>query len=114
MPFIDSRVSVTMSEAQRENLKQKLGKAISIIPGKREEWLMIELADGCDLYFRGDRNRPAACVTVKVFGTIPESCLEEMTKTICGIYETELHIGKDRIYVCYEEIRKWGWNNKNF
>ena len=40
-----------------------------------------------------------------------------MTKsleTVCGIYETELRIPKDRVYVKYEESDKWGWNGTNF
>ena len=36
MPFINSKVSVPMTGAQKESVKQKLGKAISIIPGKSE------------------------------------------------------------------------------
>ena len=37
MPFINSRVSVSMSQGQKESLKEKLGQAISLIPGKTEE-----------------------------------------------------------------------------
>ncbi len=114
MPFINSRVSVPMNEAQRESLKKKLGQAISIIPGKSENWLMIEFADNCDLCFKGDRSIPAAFVEIKVFGAVPRSCIDEMTKTVCNIYETDLGIKKDRIYIKYEEADKWGWNGTNF
>lgn len=114
MPFINSRVSVTMTKAQEESLKDKLGKAISIIPGKSEKWLMIEFADGCNLYFQGDNSEPAAFVEVKVFGSIPDSCLDELTGTICDIYESELQVKKERVYVKYEEVGKWGWNGSNF
>ena len=51
MPFINSRISVTMTEQQKESLKEQLVEAISIIPGKSEQWLMLEFADNCDLYF---------------------------------------------------------------
>lgn len=37
-----------------------------------------------------------------------------MTETVCGIYEECLQIKKERIYVKYEEISKWGWNGHNF
>jgi hypothetical protein len=114
MPFINSRVSVPMTEQQKESLKQQLGEAISIIPGKSEQWLMLEFADNCDLYFQGDNTLPAAFVEIKVFGSIPTDSLDKMTKTICGIYEECLQIKKDRIYVKYEESCKWGWNGSNF
>lgn len=114
MPYINSRVSTAMTAAQRVSVKEKLGRAISIIPGKSEEWLMLELADGCDLYFQGKKAQPSAFVEVKVFGTIPENCLDELTGAICEIYEQDLQIQKDHVYVKYEEIDKWGWNGSNF
>ena len=114
MPFINARVSVPVTKEQEEVLKDKLGKAISIIPGKSEQWLMIEFADCCNLYFQGNQSGPTAFIEVKVFGSIPESCLDELTEAICNIYETELHVKKDRIYVKYEEVGKWGWTGGNF
>jgi hypothetical protein len=114
MPFISSKVSVPMSETQREKMKEKLGKAIEIIPGKSEGWLMIEFADRCDLAFKGDRNTPAAFVEIKSFGEIPEDCLDQMTKKICDLYEQDLGIAADRVYVQYLEVSKWGWNRINF
>lgn len=114
MPFISSKVSVTMEESQRNDLVKMLGKAISIIPGKSEEWLMIEFADRCDLSFQGKRNEPAAIIEVKVFGKIPKECLDRLTKEICSIYRMVLKIDPKRLYVKYEEADKWGWNGENF
>lgn len=114
MPFISSKVSIAMEEQQREELKDKLGKIIAIIPGKSEEWLMIEFADQCDLSFRGKRRQPAAFIEVKVFGDIPEECLGKLTKEICLAYTEVLQIDPTNIYVKYEEVYKWGWNGANF
>ncbi len=114
MPFISTRVSVPITDEKKEALREKLGRAISILPGKTEKWLMLEFAENCDLYFQGDNAQPSAFIEIKVFGKIPEECLEPMTKTICDIYETELQIRKKRIYVKYEEADKWGWNGGNF
>ena len=41
MPFIDSKVTVKMTEEKKEAVKAKLGEAISLIPGKSENWLMV-------------------------------------------------------------------------
>ncbi len=35
MPFIDSKVSVKTTPEQRKELKERLGQAISLIPGKK-------------------------------------------------------------------------------
>lgn len=114
MPFINSRVSIPMTEQQKDSVKEKLGNAITMIPGKSEEWLMLEFTDNCNLYFGGAKAQPEAMIEIKVFGSIPENCLDGMTKRICEIYETELQIKKDCIYVKYEECYKWGWNGRNF
>lgn len=114
MPFINSKVSVAMSAEKKESVKAKLGKAISIIPGKSESWLMVGFEDNYDLYFKGNQNAPTAFVEVKVFGKASPSTFDELTGEICSIYNDELGIPMDRIYVKYEEVANWGWNGGNF
>ena len=62
----------------------------------------------------GERTQLSAFVEVKVFGAIPEGCLDKLTGEICGIYEQELQIPQDHVYIKYEEVDKWGWNGNNF
>ena len=45
MPFISSKVNIAMTKEQKETIRKKLGENISIIPGKTEDWLMVEIAD---------------------------------------------------------------------
>ena len=40
MPFIDSKITVKVSDEKKEVLKAKIGKAVSII-GKPESFLMV-------------------------------------------------------------------------
>ena len=37
-----------------------------------------------------------------------------MTGEICKIFNEELGIEPNRIYVKYEEVANWGWNGENF
>ena len=50
MPFINSKISITISKEQETKLKTELGKAIELIPGKSENWLMTGFEDGYHLY----------------------------------------------------------------
>lgn len=43
MPFIDSKVTVKMSEDKKEQIKAKLGQAIGLL-GKTENFLMVGFA----------------------------------------------------------------------
>ena len=49
MPFINSKVSVPLTDSEKETLKGKLGQAISLIPGKSESWLMVGFEDNYSL-----------------------------------------------------------------
>ncbi|MCD7826774.1 MAG: hypothetical protein LUH14_12565 [Clostridiaceae bacterium] len=114
MPFINSKVSVSMTPEKKETIKARLGEAITLVPGKSENWLMVGFEDAYDLYFQGNQSAPSAFVEVKLFGGASADVFNRMTGVICNIYQEELGIPKDRIYVKYEEVQNWGWNGANF
>ena len=51
---------------------------------------------------------------MKIFGSAPDSAFDRLTERISSIYEEELGIPKNRIYIKYEEVLHWGWNGANF
>jgi len=114
MPFINSKVTVKMTEDKKEAVKKRLGEAISIIPGKSENWLMVGFEDGYDLYFQGNKDGETAFVEVKVYGSADRSVYDRMTPVISTILNEELGIPQNRIYIKYEEVANWGWNGSNF
>ncbi len=114
MPFIDAKVSVAVSKEVEESIVQKLGKAISLIPGKSEAWLMLNIQPECRLYFQGTNQKPTAMVEVKLFGAASPAAYQKMTAEVTKILSSELNISENRIYVKYEEASHWGWNGSNF
>ena len=114
MPFINTRVNVSISPEKERILKARLGEAITTFPGKSEQWLMLGFADNCRLWFRGENDFPQAFVEVELLGEATREVCEKMTERICKIYSEELGISPDAIYVKYEFIKEWGWNNQNF
>lgn len=114
MPFINSKVTVKMTDEKKENIKKRFGEAIKLIPGKSENWLMVGFEDGYDLYFQGNKDGESAFIEVKVFGSASSSVYNKMTSVICSILNEELNIPENRIYVKYEEVENWGWNGSNF
>ena len=113
MPFIDVRTNKQVTKNDEITLKEQLGQAIAILPGKSETWLMLEIKDECRMYFHGS-DAPCAMVQVQVFGKInPEAC-EHLTAEVCRILQDVLGIPCDSTYVKYEEVSLWGWNEQNF
>ncbi|MFW2489296.1 phenylpyruvate tautomerase MIF-related protein [Clostridium chromiireducens] len=114
MPFIGSKVSMKISEEKEEIIKRKLGEAIQLIPGKSETFLMVGFEDEYSLYFAGEKLEKGAFIEVKIFGKASKESYADLTSAICNIYEEELEIPQNKIYVKYEEVQDWGWNGKNF
>lgn len=114
MPFIDSKVTVSLSDNQREILKDKLGEIIDEIPGKSQKYLMLGFQDNYPLYFKGEKLDYGAFIEVKLFGRATEDSLNKATEEICYLYENQLSIPPKSIYVKFEEIDHWGWNGTNF
>jgi phenylpyruvate tautomerase PptA (4-oxalocrotonate tautomerase family) len=114
MPFIGSRISMKISKEKEETIKEKLGKAIELIPGKSETFLMVGFEDNYSLYLGGKKLEKGAFIEVKIFGKASKDSYDKLTAEICNIYEEELEIPQNKIYVKYEEVQEWGWNGRNF
>ncbi len=114
MPFIDTKLNIRLSKEKETVLKQKLADAISLFPGKSEYWLMLHFTDNCRMWFRGYDSFPIAMVEIKLFGEAEQAVTQEMTKTVSRLFEEELGISPDHVYVKYEFCDSWGWNGNNF
>lgn len=114
MPYIGSKITLNLSNEQKEQLKSQLGQIIKTIPGKSENFLMVGFEDNYDLYFQGKKMEASAFVEVKLFGKAPEVKLDLVTAQICDLYEKELGISPLHTYVKYECVEHWGWNGHNF
>lgn len=113
MPFIDSKITVSLSPEKEENIKQKLGAAIGTL-GKTENFLMVGFEDDYNLYMGGKKLEKGAFVSVRVFGNINSAQSNDMTAKICDIFNDELGIPKQNVYITYQGIADWGWNRSNF
>ena len=113
MPFIDSKITVSVSEEKREAIKAKFGEAISVL-GKGESFLMVGFDDEYDLYFAGNKVEKGAYVAISLYGKASPDAYSRMSGEVCRILNEELGIPGDRVYVTYREVSDWGWNGRNF
>ena len=80
MPFISTKTNVNVPKEKEIQLKERLGQAIAIIPGKSESWLMLAIEGDVPMYFRGDDSAPTAFIEVKIFGSASPDAYSRMTK----------------------------------
>lgn len=114
MPYIDTVTTIKLTTEQEEELKTEFGKAIELISGKSEEWLMLNFRGGCHMAFRGTTTPDIAMLDVCVFGKAKDSEYDKLTEKLCEVVNHVLGVPRNRIYVKYAEYEHWGYNGINF
>ncbi len=112
MPYIDCKISKKLSDAEKDELKSKLGKAIGILH-KPEFYLMVGIQDEYTLYMGGKKPATAAYVGVSLFGRATPKDYNAMTAEICNILKS-FGIDGSAVYITYREVDNWGYNGSNF
>lgn len=108
MPFIKSKVSVPLSKEQEKEIKTKMGKAIELVPGKSEHYLLLEFEDNCRLWLRGKKDDPIVYIEAALFGNEPHYGYDSFTAELTSIFSEALQTMPDNIYVKFEDITAWG------
>lgn len=108
MPYIAVNSSKVLDEQQKDALKTALGEKISLISGKAEKTLMVDIADGRAMYFRGEKC-DAAYLDVKAFGA---AAAEEKKAFVEAAFDVMVQAGfeKKNVYITFSEFASWGVN----
>ena len=113
MPFIDSKVTVKISDEKKEEIKTELGKLIATL-NKSETYLMVGIEDASDLWLGGKKLDRGAYVAVSLYGDAPKEAYDRLTGQICDMLSEKLGIPGSAVYVTYHPVHDWGWNGRNF
>lgn len=108
MPFINVKLSTLLSQEQEITLKQELGEAISIIPGKSESSLMLQFEENCRLWLAGSNEGPIVFVNVMLLGKADRQDYASFSSRVVEIFECQL--AARHVYVKFEEVPNWFWN----
>ena len=113
MPFINSKVTLKLSDQQKEELKAGFGRLITTL-NKPETYLMVGIEDSRELWFGGKKLDRGAYVEVSLLGNAPKESYDKLTGQICDLLNEQFGIPGDAVYVTYHPVSDWGWNGKNF
>ena len=114
MPYFEVKTNVSMDAEKKETVMHAMAKIIELIPGKSENWVMVNIEDDVFTSFSGKSEENAAMITVKTFGELEDSQYAMLTDEICNKVNELLDIDTKRIYIVYEPIKHWGWDHTNF
>ena len=99
MPFIVSKVNIAVKPEQEQTLKERLGKAIELVPGKSEKYLFLSFEDNCHFYLRGQNSRPLAYITASLFGNEDHGGFAAFSAEVTKIYRAVLGIALEDCYI---------------
>ena len=108
MPFISVQVAGSLLQEQKDAITISLGKSISLIPGKSEKQLMVDISDGHSLYFGGKPLSTGAYVDVRTFGDSDFESKKALTESIYEMLHNICGIQKNEIYVTFSAFSEWG------
>nr|WP_297173853.1 phenylpyruvate tautomerase MIF-related protein [uncultured Agathobaculum sp.] len=107
MPYIGISTSQTLSEVQKDALKKAMGEKITVIPGKSEAALMVDIADGHAMYLAGER-RELMFIDVRCFGTTEFANRKAFTEAVFQAVQQVTGLPENAIYLTYSEFANWG------
>ncbi len=108
MPCIEFSLTQSTTLEQRDALKDKMGKAITLLSGKTEEYLMVVVNDNQHIYLAGRTLDNGACVKVYHFGDADAAQLKQLGLAIVSALQEILGIEPNDAYVIFAPgIENW-------
>ncbi len=112
MPYIEVKTDKQMSKRQERVLSEELGQAITLLPGKTAQGLMVSVSSDVSLFKGGKALEYGACVNVVLkTGPSREEC-ERLNAAIFTILEEHLRLPAEKIYVAFFFCDLFGVNGK--
>lgn len=113
MPFIDLKISVPVTDEQKEKIVEQLGKDISIM-NKLPAHLMIGINDKYALWMGGKKAEKGAYVSFAGFGDVDSELSKKMSVAVNDMLTKELGLDGKQVFITYVGIHNWAWDGKNF
>lgn len=107
MPYINTTTTKKITEEQRLELINTFGKLIEIIPGKIEEYLMLNFEGEAKMAYQGDANQDCAILAVDILGAAEEKYLARLSDELCLAVNRVLGVPTERIYVKFGVYDHW-------
>ena len=108
MPYIEVNMSSTLNEQGKETLKATLGELITLIPGKTEGGLMININDNSTIYFAGEKKEKVAYINIKLYKDSEFQYKDMFAKKVFEFFKNEFGIDNNNLYLNFDTYESWG------
>ena len=108
MPYIEVKLAKQASRKQERILTEKLGEAITSVPGKTAAGLMVSISS----YKGGEFLEYGAYVNVVFKTGVTRADCEKFNEAIFTIMEEDLKIPKENVYTTFQYCDDFGVQGK--
>lgn len=112
MPFVIARTNVRLSGRQERTLKELMGKAMALVPGKSERDMLLVIEDGSHMWLAGEGSEPLAYVDAALFGTEDHAGYAAFTGAVAQAFAQVTGMDPSRVFVRVEEIGAWSFGGQ--
>ena len=109
MPYIEVKLAKQASRKQERILTEKLGEAITSVPGKTAAGLMVSISSDEHIYKGGEYG---AYVNVVFKTGVTRADCEKFNEAIFTIMEEDLKIPKENVYTTFQYCDDFGVQGK--
>ncbi len=99
--------NVTLTEEKILELKAETVRVLSLIPGKDESQLMLQISDGQKMFYKGEAV-PCMMVQVNCYGQAEKEALEPFVKAVTEAIETIAGVPGSNVYLTIDGYANWG------
>jgi hypothetical protein len=111
MPYLSVSIGQKLDAAQKEKLKTEFGRLITIIPGKTEPDLILNIQD-TDAMYIGGQNIPCAYIDLRIYIKTTAEAKKRFTAETFALITREFGIPPERQYLTIGEYESWGYDGE--
>jgi len=116
MPLGTVKLSMGLTDKQKQELLTRLSQLMARVLHKPEKYVMVTIDDNAQIMMSGDADKPAAFLMIKSIGGLDPEINSQLCNQITMLIEELLEIDPARVYINFADIPSsaWGWNRSIF
>jgi phenylpyruvate tautomerase PptA (4-oxalocrotonate tautomerase family) len=106
MPYLEVNTSVALTDAEKHDLCEEIGKLLPLIPGKKREITMMNIADG--RYIELNDKDPCVNLELRIGGKSPFNAKRNFVREVTAMFGEKLGVEPGRTFINIVEHDSWG------
>jgi phenylpyruvate tautomerase PptA (4-oxalocrotonate tautomerase family) len=105
MPYLEINTSLSLNDAEKQDLCGEIGKLIPLIPGKKKEITLINVSGGLYIELSED---PCINIEFRIGGRTPFNCKRDFVRDVTAMLGEKYGFKPNRVFINIFECENWG------